>query len=155
MVKRLDSAQPHLQRGAIAALESLIALSDWYNCTMFDNISKFLIEQYSADFASWLVGEPITLTELKPAELSLEPIRADALILLQSEQVVLHCECQTDPDPAMPFRMADYALRVYRRFPNKRLVQVVIYLRQTDSERVYQTSFSANQLRHEFQGVRL
>jgi predicted transposase/invertase (TIGR01784 family) len=122
---------------------------------MFDNISKFLIEQYSPDFASWLVGEPIVLTELKPSELSLEPIRADALILVQSEQVVLHCECQTDPDPTMPFRMADYALRVYRRFPNKRLVQVVIYLRQTDSERVYQTSFSANQLRHEFQVVRL
>ena len=57
---------------------------------MFDNISKFLIEQYSPDFASWLLGDPIVLTELKPSELSLEPIRADALILLQSEQVVLH-----------------------------------------------------------------
>ncbi len=33
--------------------------------------------------ASWLLGEPITLTELSPKELSLEPIRADALILLQ------------------------------------------------------------------------
>lgn len=122
---------------------------------MFDNVSKFLIEQYSPDFASWLIGEPMRLTELSPSELSLEPIRADALILLQSAQVVLHCECQTDADPTMPFRMADYALRVYRRFPNKRLVQVVIYLRQTDSERVYQTRFSANQLRHEFQVVRL
>jgi predicted transposase/invertase (TIGR01784 family) len=122
---------------------------------MFDNISKFLIEQYSPDFARWLIGEPIVLTELKPSELSLEPIRADALILLQSENVVLHCECQTDPDSTLPFRMADYALRVYRRFPNKRLVQVVIYLRQTDSPRVYQTSFSANQLHHEFQVVRL
>ena len=142
-------------RGAIAPLKNQNCSSNWYNRTMFDNISKFLIEHYSADFASWLVGEPITLTELKPAELSLEPIRADALILLQSTEVVLHCECQTDPDPTMGFRMADYALRVYRRFPNKRLVQVVIYLRQTDSERVYQTSFSANQLRHEFQVVRL
>jgi predicted transposase/invertase (TIGR01784 family) len=122
---------------------------------MFDNVSKFLIEQYSPDFASWLLGEAIVLTELKSSELSLEPIRADALILLQSENVVLHCECQTDPDPTMPFRMADYALRVYRRFPTKRLVQVVLYLRQTDSERVYQTSFSANQLYHEFQVVRL
>jgi predicted transposase/invertase (TIGR01784 family) len=122
---------------------------------MFDNISKFLIEQYSPDFASWLVGEPIVLTELKPSELSLEPIRADALILLQSAEVVLHCECQTNPDSTMPFRMADYALRVYRRFPNKRLVQIVIYLRQTDSERVYQTTFVANGMRHEFQVVRL
>lgn len=122
---------------------------------MFDNVSKFLIEQYSPDFASWLVGEPLALTELSPSELSLEPIRADALILLQAADVVLHCEFQTDPDSTMPFRMADYALRVFRRFPQKRLVQVVIYLRQTDSALVQQTSFTANRLRHEFQVVRL
>ncbi|NJN87929.1 MAG: Rpn family recombination-promoting nuclease/putative transposase [Leptolyngbyaceae cyanobacterium SL_7_1] len=122
---------------------------------MFDNVSKFLIEQYSPDFATWLIGEPIALTELSPSELSLEPIRADALILLQSADVVLHCEFQTNPDSTMPFRMADYALRVFRRFPRKRLVQVVIYLRPTDSEIVQQTSFIANRLRHEFEVVRL
>ncbi len=59
---------------------------------MFDNVCKFMAETCSADFASWLLGEPITLTELKPSELSLEPIRADSLILLQSEQLVLHLE---------------------------------------------------------------
>lgn len=128
---------------------------NWYNRTMFDNVSKFLIEQYSPDFASWLIGEPIALTELSPSELSLEPIRADALILLQSADIVLHCEFQTDPDSTMPFRMADYALRVFRRFPQKRLVQVVVYLRPTDSELVQQTTFIANRLRHEFEVVRL
>lgn len=118
-------------------------------------MSKFLIEQYSPDFASWLIGEPITLTKLSPSELSLEPIRADALILLQSANVVLHCEFQTDPDATMPFRMADYALRVFRRFPQKRLVQVVVYLRPTDSELVQQSTFIANRLRHEFGVMRL
>lgn len=122
---------------------------------MFDNVSKFLIEQYSPDFASWLIGEPIALTELSPSELSLEPIRADALVLLQSTEVILHCEFQTDPDATMPFRMADYALRVFRRFPQKRLVQVVVYLRPTESEMVKQTTFIANRLRHEFEVVRL
>ncbi|MFM7425294.1 MAG: Rpn family recombination-promoting nuclease/putative transposase [Elainella sp.] len=122
---------------------------------MFDNISKFLIEQYSPDFASWLIGEPIVLTELSPSELSLEPIRADALILLQSAEVILHCEFQTDPDVTMPFRMADYALRLFRRFPQKRLVQVVIYLRPSDSELVRQTCFRANRLQHEFDVVHL
>jgi predicted transposase/invertase (TIGR01784 family) len=122
---------------------------------MFDNISKFLIEQYSQDFASWLIGEPVLLSELSPSELSLEPIRADALILLQSSEVVLHCEFQTDPDPTMPFRMADYALRIYRRFPRKQMVQVVIYLRPTESELVRQTTFIANNLQHEFQVIRL
>jgi predicted transposase YdaD len=55
---------------------------------MFDAVSKFLIEQYSPDFASWLIGEPVALSELRPSELSLEPIRADALMLLQSADVV-------------------------------------------------------------------
>jgi len=122
---------------------------------VFDNISKFLAEQFSVDLATWLIGEPIALTELSPSELSLEPIRADALILRQSDEVVLHCEFQTDPEPTIPFRMADYRLRVYRRFPHKRMVQVVVYLRATRSELVHQTTFELDNLRHEFQVVRL
>ncbi len=31
---------------------------------MFDNICRFLAETFSTDFAAWLLGEPITLTEL-------------------------------------------------------------------------------------------
>ena len=97
---------------------------------MFDNLSKFLADEYSQDFASWLVGQPIKLVELKSKELSLEPIRADSVVLMKSESLVLHCEFQTDPDVDMPFRMADYALRIYRKFPDRRLVQVVVYLRE-------------------------
>ncbi len=122
---------------------------------MFDNTCKFIAEMYSPDFATWLLGEPITLTKLSPTELSLEPIRADALILLQSDEVVLHIEFQTKPDDDMPFRMADYRLRVYRRFPKKRMHQVVIYLDKTESEKVYQTTFTAGSLRHEFSVIRL
>jgi predicted transposase YdaD len=51
--------------------------------------------------------------------------------------------------------LADYALRAFRRFPRKRLVQVVVYLRPTDSALVQQTTFIANRLRHEFEVVRL
>ncbi|NEO01055.1 MAG: Rpn family recombination-promoting nuclease/putative transposase, partial [Moorea sp. SIO3I7] len=65
---------------------------------MFDNTCKFLAESFSEDFASWLLGEPITMTQLSPSELSLEPIRADALILLNSDDFVLHVEFQTQPD---------------------------------------------------------
>lgn len=122
---------------------------------MYDNISKFLVEQYSADFTTWLLGESIELTTLSPTDLSLEPIRADALILLQSADVILHCEFQTQPDPQMPFRMADYRLRVYRRFPQKWMVQVVIYLRQTSSELVYQTTFELDNLESRFNVVRI
>jgi predicted transposase/invertase (TIGR01784 family) len=85
----------------------------------YDNTCKFIAEQFSADIASWLLGESVVLSRLEPSELSLEPIRADALILLQSRDIVLHCEFQTDPDPDMPFRMLDYRLRVYRRYPGR------------------------------------
>jgi predicted transposase YdaD len=44
---------------------------------MYDNVCKFLAESFSEDFSGCLIGTPIHLTELKPSELSLEPIRAD------------------------------------------------------------------------------
>ncbi len=122
---------------------------------MYDNVCKFLAESYSQDFAQWLLGEPIGLTRLSPSELSIAPIRADALILLTSEQVVLHLEFQTQPDPDIPFRMADYRLRVYRRYPSKPMRQVVIYLKPTGSELVQQTVFDIPGTRHEFAVIRL
>jgi predicted transposase/invertase (TIGR01784 family) len=122
---------------------------------MFDPVCKFLVESFPTDFATWLLGKPIKLTELSPSELSLEPIRADALILLQSESVVLHLEFQTQAKPDIPFRMLDYRLRVYRRFPHRRMRQIVIYLYPTSSELVYQTSFVVENTRHEFEVIRL
>jgi len=122
---------------------------------MYDDTCRFLAEHFSADFASWLLGESIALTEIKPSELSPEPIRADALILLQSDESVLHLEFQTRPDPEIPFRMLDYRSRVYRRDRNKTMRQVVIYLRQTGSDLVRQTSFALERTRHDFDVVRL
>ncbi|MGD1871638.1 MAG: Rpn family recombination-promoting nuclease/putative transposase [Mastigocoleus sp.] len=122
---------------------------------MFDNLCKYLVENFPNDFATWLLGEPIALTELSPKELSLEPIRADALILRQSEELVLHLEFQTQPDIKIPFRMTDYRLRVYRRFPEKRMRQVVIYLKETNSEEVYKTTFELEETLHRFQVIRL
>ncbi|PZD70445.1 hypothetical protein C1752_12228 [Acaryochloris thomasi RCC1774] len=122
---------------------------------MYDSTCKFLAESFSSDFASWLLGRPIAFTKLSPSELSLEPIRADALILLESEEFVLHLEFQTEPDKIMAFRMIDYRLRVFRRFPNKQMKQVVIYLTPTSSELVYQTVFEIQGTRHEYEVVRL
>ena len=122
---------------------------------MFDNICKFLAESFSDDFAQWLLGEPVSLSQLSPRELSLEPIRADALILLQSAELVLHIEFQTEPKAEIPFRMLDYRFRVYRRYPNKRMHQVVIYLKPTNSKLVYQDSFDIPGTHHEFQVIRL
>ncbi|MGG6270835.1 Rpn family recombination-promoting nuclease/putative transposase [Leptolyngbya sp. AN03gr2] len=122
---------------------------------MYDDACRFLAENFSTDFASWLLGEPIALTEIQPSELSLDPIRADALILLESDNAILHLEFQTRPDPDIPFRMFDYRGRSYRRDRTKSMHQVVIYLKQTASELVHQTGFVLERTRHEFDVVRL
>jgi predicted transposase/invertase (TIGR01784 family) len=126
-----------------------------YNPLMFDPTCKFLAESFPADFATWLLGKPISLTKLSPTELSLEPIRADSLILMNSDELVLQIEFQTEPDPKIPFRLTDYRLRGYRRFPEKQMRQVVIYLKPTSSGLVYQTTFEIQGLRHEFEVIRI
>jgi predicted transposase/invertase (TIGR01784 family) len=122
---------------------------------MYDDTCRFLAEHFSADFASWLMGESVTLTELQPSELLLDPIRADAMILLQSDDVILHIEFQTLPKEEVPFRMLDYRVRGYRRYKGKLMIQVVIYLKPTTSELAHQTSFSLENTEHRFQVIRL
>ena len=122
---------------------------------MYDNTCKFIAEHFTTDIATWLLGKPLELTKLEPSELSLEPIRADSLILLQSDEIILHVEFQTNPDEAIPFRMADYRLRVFRRYPSKQMRQVVVYLRKTSSNLVQQRIFEISGMRHEFEVIRL
>ena len=122
---------------------------------MYDDTCRFLAEHFSADFASWLMGEPVTMTELKPSELFLDPIRADAMMMLESDEAILHIEFQTQPEKRIPFRMTDYRLRGHRRYESKTMIQVVIYLKPTTSLLVYQTSFTLENTRHDFQVIRL
>jgi predicted transposase/invertase (TIGR01784 family) len=86
---------------------------------MYDDTCRFLAENFSADFASWLLGEPVNLTELQPSELSLDQIRADALILQDSDKSVLPIEFQTLPKNNIPFHVLDYRVRMYRKDPNQ------------------------------------
>jgi len=51
--------------------------------------------------------------------------------------------------------MADYYLRVYRRFPQKEMRQIVVYLRETASELVYQNALELSQLHHRYEVIRL
>jgi len=122
---------------------------------MIDNICKFLAETFPSDFARWLLGEAITLTKIEPSELLAEPIRADSVIFLQSAEIILHIEFQTEPNKNIPFRMADYRLRLYRKFPEREIHQVVIYLSPSQSPLVHETTFNIGKLNHEFNVIRL
>ena len=122
---------------------------------MYDSTCKFIALEYSRDLATWLLGKPLELTEIKPSELSLEPIRADTLIFLESEELILHIEFQTDPKEDIPYRMLDYATRLYRRYPRKPIHQVVIYLRKSGSPTVRQNDYKQGKTSHQFEVIRL
>lgn len=92
---------------------------------MYDNTCKYLAENFPEDLSSWLIGERVALVELNPTELNVAPIRADSIILLTNEDLILHLEFQTDADDEMQFRMIDYRIRAYRKFPTKRMRQKV------------------------------
>ncbi len=61
-------------------------------CVMsFDNLCKLLAEKHSDCFAAWLLGElSTTPIEVLKTELSIEPIRADSVTLLQTRGQILH-----------------------------------------------------------------
>ena len=60
----------------------------------FDNLCKYLSEKYPNSFASWLLGKPITVGEVIKSELSIEPIRADSVTFLRTEERISHIEFQ-------------------------------------------------------------
>jgi predicted transposase/invertase (TIGR01784 family) len=126
---------------------------------MYDNICKFLAENFPNDLATWLLGQEVTLTKLDPKELFVDPIRADSVILLQSDKLILHVEFQTLPEEEIPFRMTDYRLRGHRRHPDKQMRQIVIYLQKVTSKRdlklVKDNKFVLEQTVHKFQVIRL
>ncbi len=122
---------------------------------MYDNTCKYLAENFPEDISSWLLGVRVSLIQMQPTELSVEPIRADSMILLTNHNLILHVEFQTVPDREMGFRMLDYRVRAHRKFPGKQMRQIVIYLTPTTSDLVAITTFELEFTRHEFEVIRL
>ena len=122
----------------------------------FDNVCKLLSEKYPDRFASWVLGTPQLVVEVLKTELSIEPIRADYVTLLQLQGQILHLEFQTrwDSNPPMPLRMLDYWVRLYRlyRLP---IAQVVVLLLPPPEESVIETTFVMGETRHSYQVIRL
>ncbi len=108
----------------------------------FDNICKILAEKYPADFASWLLPIQPQKIEVLKAELSIEPIRADSVILLKTENRILHLEFQTteQSETPIPLRMLDYFVRLVRKY-DLPITQVVIFLQQTSSQIVFTEAY--------------
>lgn len=117
----------------------------------YDNICRYLATEYPADFVRWLLNlDSISIQPLS-TELSLEPIRSDALYFLPERNQILHLEFQTVPasKPPLPVRMLDYWVRLYRQYECP-IEQVVIFLKETNSEAVYVEQLAVGRTRHSY-----
>ena len=122
----------------------------------YDNICRYLATEYPADFVRWLLNLDSISIQPLPTELSLEPIRSDALYFLPERNQILHLEFQTVPasKPPLPVRMLDYWVRLYRQYECP-IEQVVIFLKETNSEAVYVEQLAVGRTRHSYQVVRI
>jgi predicted transposase/invertase (TIGR01784 family) len=122
----------------------------------FDNVCKLLAEKYPFDFAKWLLPQaPKTIKVLK-TELSIEPIRADFVTFLQTENRILHIEFQTKPQskPPIPFRELDYSVRLIRTYQVP-VTQVVIFLQETNDPIVFTEEYVNETTRHRYRVIRM
>lgn len=122
----------------------------------FDNICKLLAENYPADFANWLLPQQPQQVKVLKTELSIEPIRADSVILLQTENCILHLEFQTltKSKTPIPLRMLDYYVRLVRKHQLP-ITQVVIFLQETNDAIAFTEEYTDAMTTHRYQVIRM
>ncbi|MEH2383514.1 MAG: DUF4351 domain-containing protein [Nostoc sp.] len=122
----------------------------------YDNLCKILAEKYPRDFIRWLLNqEPQTIKILR-TELSIEPIRADSVIFLQTENRILHLEFQTTIQSQQPIslRMLDYYVRLTRKYQVP-VTQVVIFLQETSNEIAFTEEYVSEVTTHRYRVIRM
>jgi predicted transposase YdaD len=122
----------------------------------FDNVCKLLAEKYPADFVRWLTAEDARNIKVLKTELSIEPIRADSVIFIQTSSQILHIEFQTLTlsKPGIPFRMLDYSVRLKRHYQCP-VAQVVIFLQETDDVIARMQEYVDETTTHYYRSIRM
>jgi predicted transposase YdaD len=122
----------------------------------FDNVCKLLAEKYPADFVRWLTADDARNIKVLKTELSIEPIRADSVIFIQTSSQILHIEFQTLTlsKPGIPFRMLDYSVRLKRQYQCP-VLQVVIFLQETDDEIARRQEYVDETTTHHYRSLRM
>lgn len=122
----------------------------------FDNICKILAESYPYDFALWLLPDKPQQIKVLKTELSIEPIRADSVTFLRTENRILHLEFQTTIKSKSPLnlRMLDYFVRLVRKYKLP-VTQVVIFLQETNNEIAFTEEYRNEMTNHRYQVIRM
>jgi len=122
----------------------------------FDNTCKYLSEIYPNSYVNWLLGTTPESIEVLKTELTIEPIRADFVAHLQTQQRLLQIEFQVkgESDPPLPLRMLDYWVRLHRsyRLP---VTQFLVMLKYSPTAAEVASEFQLEGTRHRYQVVRM
>ena len=123
----------------------------------FDNICKLLAEKYPLDFARWLLPEEPQSVKVLKTELSIEPIRADFVTFLKSENQILHIEFQTlsTSQKPIPLRVIDYYIRLKRLYTECTIIQFVIFLQETEDKNAFINVYQDANTTHYYQVIRM
>lgn len=108
------------------------------------------------EFVNWLLAVESQDLEVLKTELTLEPIRADAIAFLRTANQILHIEFQTLPysDQPISFRMLDYSVRLKRQY-RCAVTQVAIFLQATTNEVAFTEEYRDDTTIHRYRVVRL
>ncbi|MEH2396937.1 DUF4351 domain-containing protein [Nostoc sp.] len=122
----------------------------------YDNLCKILAEKYPRDFTRWLLNQEPRTIEILKTELSIEPIRADSVTFLQTENRILHLEFQTTIKSQKPIslRMLDYYVRLTRTYQVP-VTQVVIFLQETSNEIAFTEEYISEVTTHRYRVMRM
>ncbi|MFS0513510.1 Rpn family recombination-promoting nuclease/putative transposase [Nostoc sp. UIC 10607] len=122
----------------------------------YDNLCKILAEKYPRDFTRWLLNQEPRTIEILKTELSIEPIRADSVTFLQTENRILHLEFQTTIKSQKPIslRMLDYYVRLTRKYQVP-VTQVVIFLQETSDEIAFTEEYVSEVTTHRYRVIRM
>ena len=75
---------------------------------------------------------------------------------MRTDNLILHIEFQTLPKSRTPldFRMLDYSVRLKRQYKCP-VIQVLIFLQETDNEVVFTEEFRDETTRHRYRVIRM
>ncbi len=101
-----------------------------------DNLCKLLAERHPEKFVEWLFGPPSGPVKVLKTELSREPLRADAAILLENTEEIFHIEFQTTGQShiPLPVRMLNYYALFKYRYPERRIQQALVLLKDDGAD---------------------
>ncbi|MEH2274195.1 MAG: DUF4351 domain-containing protein [Nostoc sp.] len=122
----------------------------------YDNLCKILAEKYPRDFIRWLLNQEPQTIEILKTELIIEPIRADSVTFLQTENRILHLEFQTTikSQKTISLQMLDYYVRLTRTYQVP-VTQVVIFLQETSNEIAFTEEYVSEVITHRYRVVRM